>query len=241
MRMKAVFVFVAAIAFAAGPFLVPGFGGFDPNLYPDPQVNPPVQPATYAFAIWGLIYLWLLVHAAFSLFARHDALDWDPMRLPLIVALVVGASWLPVAMMSPIAATILIFIMLIAAIIAMDRAPILDPWLARAPVALFAGWLTAASFASLGLLGGGYDIVFDEVGWAYIAILGAFIVALYAHGLRKDAPFYPLGVAWALIAIASKNWASEWGVCFAALAGALVLLLLAFRAWGRHEAEPYHA
>ena len=34
--------------------LVPGFGGFDANQFPVPQVNPSVQPAGYAFSIWGL-------------------------------------------------------------------------------------------------------------------------------------------------------------------------------------------
>jgi hypothetical protein len=33
------------------------------------------------------------------------------------------------------------------------------PLVARGPLGLYAGWLTAASFVSLGLLGGGYDIV----------------------------------------------------------------------------------
>ena len=55
-RLKSILVALAALAFAASPLLVPGFGGFDPNRFPVPQENPPVQPAGYAFAIWGLIY-----------------------------------------------------------------------------------------------------------------------------------------------------------------------------------------
>jgi len=50
--MKAILVLIAALAFAITPFLSPEFGGFDPNLYPMPQDDPPVQPAGWAFSIW---------------------------------------------------------------------------------------------------------------------------------------------------------------------------------------------
>ena len=46
--------FILSIVFAASPFLVQDFAGFDPNQFPVPQDNPPVQPAGYAFAIWGI-------------------------------------------------------------------------------------------------------------------------------------------------------------------------------------------
>nr|WP_321510420.1 hypothetical protein [uncultured Celeribacter sp.] len=246
MRMMSVFVFLAALAFAAGPFVVPGFGGFDPNLYPIPQNDPPVQPATYAFAIWGLIYLWLLISAGFGLIRRAEAIDWAPMRPALAVALLIGATWLPVATISPVLATVLIFAMLIAALKAMQQAPVLDPWLARAPVALFAGWLTAASFAALGLLGAGYGVIFGQVGWAYIALIGALAVALYGAHMRPDAPLYSLGVAWALIAIMLHNLdlrassEASFGVALAAGAATLLVLANALRAWRRHELEPHH-
>lgn len=231
MRLKAFFLALVTIAFAAGPFLVPQFGGFDPGLYPYPQIDPPVQPAGYAFAIWGVIYLWLLIHAGVGLFKRSDADDWDPMRAPLFVSLLLGAGWLSVAEISPVWSQVMIFAMLATALVAMQRAPVLDPWLARAPVALYAGWLTAASFAGLGLLGAGYGIVLGEVGWAYLCLIGAFGTALYGYKLRSDAPFYPLGVAWALVAIALKNWGDHWGLVALAGLGVFVLVVMSLRAF----------
>ncbi len=65
------------------PFFTPEFGGFDPNLYPVPQEYPPAQPAGYAFAIWGLIYVWLIAHGAFGLFARAKDPVWDAGRPPV--------------------------------------------------------------------------------------------------------------------------------------------------------------
>ena len=52
--------------FAASPFLSEGFNGFAPDQFPVPQDDPPVQPAGYAFSIWGVIYLWLIVGTGFG-------------------------------------------------------------------------------------------------------------------------------------------------------------------------------
>jgi hypothetical protein len=225
MRAKAILVFVAAVAFALGPFLVPGFGGFDPTLYPNPQVDPPVQPAGYAFAIWGPIYLWLVAGAGFGLLRRHDNQDWDRHRTPLLISLVIGSGWLPVAMVSPIWATILIFLMLFSAAIALARAPVTDRWLGKAPIAFYAGWLTAASFASLGLTGAGFEIAFGEVTWAQICIVLAFATALGVHWMRRDEPIYFLSTIWALIAIAVKNGAGVPSVTWLAAGGAALLTI----------------
>jgi hypothetical protein len=144
-RMKAILIAAAALAFASAPFWTDGFGGFDPNRYPDPQIDPPVQPAGYAFAIWGPIYLWLLAHAGFGLFARDEDGPWDRTRWPLFLSLAIGASWISVAQRSPILATILIWIMLAGALMALMRTPARDRWLLAGPLGLYAGWLTAAT------------------------------------------------------------------------------------------------
>ncbi len=90
--MKAIFVVTAALAFALSPLMSDGFAGFRPDQFPVPQDDPPVQPAGYAFAIWGLIYLWLLAGGLFGLLKRADSPGWDAMRWPLVASLVVGAA-----------------------------------------------------------------------------------------------------------------------------------------------------
>lgn len=49
----AIITFLLAVTFAISPFFVTDFGGFDPDQFPVAQDRPPVQPAGYAFAIWG--------------------------------------------------------------------------------------------------------------------------------------------------------------------------------------------
>jgi hypothetical protein len=221
-RMKAILVLAAAIGFASSPFWSDGFGGFDPNRYPDPQIDPPVTPAGYAFSIWGPIYLWLLAHAGFGLVRRADDAAWDAGRWPLFLSLAIGTTWISVAQRSPLLATLLIWIMLAGALIALLRTPARDRWWLAGPLGLYAGWLTAASFVALALLGGGYDIVFGETAWAWIALLAALGTVLAIQTRVPHAPEYGLAAAWAFVAVAVKNWGASLPLVVAALLAAAV-------------------
>lgn len=220
---------VLTLAFAISPALTDPFSGFSPDQLPNPQIDPPVQPAGYAFAIWGLIYAWLTVSAIFGAFQRRDADHWHRAQLPLCGSLAIGVPWLAIANASAIWATITIFLMAAFAILALIRSDARDRWLLQAPIAIYAGWLTAASFVSLGSTAAGYNIAFDAIGWAYAGILGALVVALVVSARRSGAPEYLLTVIWALIGIIVANQSDPLGVTLLAAAGAAVLLAQAIR------------
>lgn len=226
--LMAVLVFLATLAFVASPLVVPGFGGFDPDLFPVPQMNAAVQPAGWAFSIWGLIYAWLLVSATVGLFLRAREVDWEPMRPLLTVSLAVGATWLPVAKVSPLAATILIWVMLAAALPALARAPVLDRWLARGPVALYSGWLTAASCVSLGLLLAGYGLL-ETVPAAIVALVLALVLGGAVLWQLRDIPEYGVGIVWALIGVVAKAWGQYPTVAGLAAIGAVLIAALTVR------------
>lgn len=229
-RLKAILLFTAALAFAAAPFLTPGFGGFDPAAFPVPQADPPVQPAGYAFGIWGLIYLWLLAHAAFGLFARSDNPFWDAPRWPLFGSLALGASWLAVANAEPVLATVQIWAMLILAVwAALRTSPRIEPWLSAAPVALYAGWLTAASWVAVGFLLGGYGLMGGTAA-AAVALVGATVSAVAVQLRLGHAPLYGAAVIWAFVGVAVANAGERLPVALAALVAAAVVLGATLRA-----------
>ena len=229
MTLRAALVLLLALAFAASP-LFSTFNGFDPDLYPVPQENPPVQPAGYAFAIWGLIYLWLIVHAAWGLVRRRDDPAWDRIRLPLMVSLAAGVPWLMVAERSPVAATALIWVMLLAALAALSRTTTAeDRWVLAPPVAIYAGWLTAASSVSVGLLLAGYGIT-GEVAAAWIGLALAAALAVVVQVRLGRAPEYGLAVAWAAVAVMVRNLGSDTGLALAAGFLAAIMVGLAFSA-----------
>jgi hypothetical protein len=226
-RILPLLLLLAALAFAGMPF-VTSFSGFEPDLYPVPQDDPPAQPAGYAFSIWGIIYLWLIVSTGFGLWKRADDRDWAATRPALLVSLIIGVAWLPVAEVSPVWATILIWAMLISALYALLRTPKRDLWLLRAPVGLYAGWLTAASSVSIALVGAGYDLLpLSQTAWAILAILIGLSVSLAMLMSRSPLLAYGAAVVWALIAIVVKNGTDVASVSALAAFGVVVVAGLA--------------
>jgi hypothetical protein len=152
------------------------------------------------------------------------------MRPALVLSLAVGASWLPIAKQSALAATVLIWVMLISALIALFRAPLLDRWWGRAPVGLFAGWLSAASFVAIGLCLAGWGVM-GEVQAAILCLVLAIGLAAWVQVALEGVPEYGVAVVWALIAVAVNNLGGgAFFVVVLALAGAAVMGVLAARA-----------
>lgn len=220
--LRAALTFLFTCTFIGSVWVTDPFTGFRPDQLPIPQVDPPIQPAGYAFAIWGLIYAGLFVSAAFGLAVRVTDTAWETTRFPLLLSLALGTPWLWVANQSATGATALIFTMLIFAVIALLRSPDHDRWLLRAPIALYAGWLTAASFVSLGSLAAGHGIVLDQLDWAYAGIVMALLVTLTIQN-RVKAPEYGLTVIWALVGIIMANQVENLWVSVTAAAGILLI------------------
>lgn len=232
--MKAYLVLIVAITFAIAPFWSPEFGGIPPEIYPFPQDKPPVQPAGYAFAIWGIIYLWLIVHAALGAFKYRDDIQWDFGRPALIISLLVGTFWLPVALVSPIWAMVMIWIMLIAALVSLYETKYAEPnWAANLPVALYAGWLTAASFVSIGLVLAGYGFL-SQTTAAIVALSLAFVFALINQAKLKHLT-YGLAVAWGFAGIMVANLESQ--MLIASLAGLAAFIVFVQAAFQQFKAS----
>ena len=217
-----------ALLFAVGPF-VTSFAGFNVEDFPNPSVEQTIQPPGWAFSIWGLIYTWLLVCAVAGATVRRHAAHWSAHRFPLVIALGIGAIWLPISGASPVAATVLIWIMLLSAVSALVRTPVRDRWLLRVPVALFAGWLTAASAVSLGIVGPGYSFVFSQPVWTILAVAFAIFVAACVHLSLGRLPEYGLPILWGFGAILIGSFGKD--TLVTALAALAVALILALMLW----------
>ncbi|MCE0504541.1 MULTISPECIES: hypothetical protein [unclassified Roseivivax] len=220
-------VLLAALSFALSPLVSAGFNGFEPGQFPVPQEDPPVQPAGYAFSIWGLIYLWLIAGAGFGLLRRRDEEDWAPARPWLFLSLAVGTLWIPVANLSVLAATVMIWMMLAAALLALFRAGDEDRGWQLSPIAVYAGWLTAASAVSLGLVLGGYDFL-PGTPAALVALTIGLAIALVVQYRLHRAPEYGMTVIWALVAVIVSN-AQPFNIAVAGLAVLGIVAILALR------------
>lgn len=228
--MKAILTLIAALAFGVAPLVTDGFAGFRPDQFPIPQQDAPVQPAGYAFSIWSVIYLWLLVSALVGVWRHREDAAWDAARVPLILSLAVGAVWLKVATLSVIWATVLIWVMLGSALWALVAGRGIKPgWAFAWPVGLYAGWLTAASCVALGLLGAGYGIGGGAVMWALLMVAAALSIGVIVQMQAKGVWTYGLALAWALVGIMVRNGTDTLPVTLLALAGIVAISGLALR------------
>lgn len=214
---------LATIGFVLSPAVTAPFMGYTTDQLPLAIENPPIQPAGYAFSIWGVIYLWLLVSALFGVFKRRNALEWHKARLPLFVSLALGMFWLWIAGQSAIWGTVSIWIMSITALMALRATPDTDRWWLRAPVALYAGWLSAASFVSLGVTLAGYGLLFGWVTWSLIGLCAALLWSIYNQVKTPKAPEYSIAVIWAFVGIVIGNWGADTSV--AILAGVCAAIM----------------
>jgi hypothetical protein len=223
-RLPALMLLLATVAFGLAPLVTPPFTGYDPLLFPVDIGRPAIQPAGYAFAIWSVIYLWLILHAVYGLWKRAEAPEWEPTRLPLTVAILVGVAWLWIAGQSAVWGTVTIWIMAVGALAAFLRAPTEpDRWLLSGPLAIFSGWLTAAAAVSTGVLIAGYGVL-SNVGSALAMLALVLAIALVVQGRKARMPVYGLTVVWALVGVIVVNWGDLPTVAWAAVAGAVVML-----------------
>lgn len=225
MKIRAFILLLVTLAFGAAPFITPPFTGYDPGTFPVVIERPAIQPAGYAFSIWSVIYLWLIVHAVFGLWKRDTSPAWDRVRLPLSLSIGIGAVWLGIANGYPILATVAIWVMAISALMAFlaaDRA--VDRWLLAAPTAIYAGWLSAASAVSLGVVLAGYGWLSDT--GSAVAMLGLVLaIAVSVQMRRPEMPVYGLTVIWALGGVVAVNWGANATVAVIAASGIVIMAL----------------
>lgn len=229
MTLRALLLILLTLAFAAGPLLFPAFNGYDAAGFPVQIDKPAAQPAGYAFSIWGVIYLWLIVHAIYGYFIRARSLDWDETRLPLIISIGIGILWLWIASFWPLIATALILGMWACALVAFMAADQdYDPWLLVHPLSVYAGWLSAAMLVSIGVVVTGYGL-FAENHAALGVIAAVLVLVPIVQYYQPAAPLFSVTAAWALIAIVVANYDRYPFVALAAALVALAVLAAAYQ------------
>ena len=224
MKTNALILLIATVTFVAAPFVTPPFTGYDPAQFRVFIERPSIQPAGYAFAIWSVIYLGLVAHAAFGLWKRAENPAWNAVRPYLIVAVALGTLWLWIAGQSPVWGTVTIWIMAVGANLAFLRADTsAGRWLLSAPIARLAGWLSAPSVVSSGVVAAGCGYLSDTN--AALAMLALVLVlALAVQSQKPRMPVSGLTIVWALVGIVVANMGENITVAVAAAGGGLVML-----------------
>jgi hypothetical protein len=205
-----VVVLVTAVAQIVFPFFVNPFrGGTQPVRAFEPSQ---IEPARYAFSIWGPIYLGALVYAIWQLTPAGRSNPATLRMAPLAIALYLGSSfWLSAARFGPLWATIPILAAMAACavtcLILGERTA--DGSLQQfvcllVPFALYAGWTVCATFVNLAEVAPRYG--FNRFGltvpdYAVLSIAVLTVVVAGLLWLTKGNLVLAGTVAWALVAI----------------------------------------
>lgn len=197
-----------------------------------------LRVAGYAFSIWGLIYLGLLIYAVRQVLPRTgESVLIHRMGWPSVAALL-GIGWWIVASAFDWewATVVLIFGSLFAVLIPLllnaetiralgrsDR----DRWMVVWPLAALAGWLTVASPVNLLTILTGNGSLPQGLSPTVWAMLAVVIVALTALGVtaRLRMLAFPLPIAWGLLGAFVAEQERNGPLAYVALAAAVGVLV----------------
>ena len=197
-----------------------------------------LKVAGYAVAIWGVIYLWLLVHAVRQALPQTgESLLIQRFGWPSVAALLGIGWWVVAAAFDQEAATVLLIFGSLAALLipllvnagairALPRGD-RDRWMTVWPLAMLAGWLTVAAPLNLITVATGnawLPEILSPTGWAILAIVVVAAVALgVTQRLRTLA--YGLPVAWGLLGAFVAEQARNPVLAYVALAAGVAVLV----------------
>lgn len=214
-----------------------GLGGANTRDVSDAYPTP-ITPKPYAFAIWSVIYIGIILFTIFqSLPAKRET--FRSIRVVYLASCAANALWLYVWALSLATPSLLILcqvlIMALLVTLGMINFRLQKPgtagdyWLVRAPFGIYFGWVTAATLLNLIVTIKALrpewlmpETQGDYIGALFVVIAG--VAGVVIRFLNKNY-FYPLAVAWASLTIALGH-SSQKAVMFSAV-GAVVVCLIA--------------
>lgn len=233
------FIVMASVLFAivvAYGQMAGGWGQSAAEFAADSDAN--LRVAGYAFSIWGVIYLGLLVYAVRQVLPQTGESDMiHRFGWPSVVAFVGIGLWIVASAADwEMATIVIIFASLLALLIPLlsysglirslpirDR----DRWMTLWPLALLAGWLTAAAPLNLITVLTGNGQIPTGGNGTLVAMGAVVVVTLVALAVtqRIRTMAYPLPIAWALLGAFVAEQERNPPLGFLALGAALAVVV----------------
>jgi hypothetical protein len=223
---------VAAVLFNVGINALAGTGalfGTTTGAVSD-TVETGVTPAGWAFSIWGLIFLGMLVFAGYQALPRARGPRLDAIAVPFILANLLNGFWqVPwLSRMFGAAAVVIVGILacLIWLYVRLDRLGMstVERWVLGVPTSLFLAWLSVATALNItvALVASGWE---GSGIWPPLLVLAIVAIAVTLLSRTGDVAFASV-LVWAFAAIYAANVPSPGEA--PALTAALALGVLAF-------------
>ncbi len=171
-----------------------------------------ISPAPYAFAIWGVIYLLCVVHAAVAVRKGTAVADQAALVAPLAALYLASASWSVAFTVGNSWLTFAVLAVMVAAALRALRVAMNHPlrsgarrWEARLEsftVGLYCGWVTVAVFVNLASALGDQELADPaSAGWQAVVLTCALAAVLAALWLGRGSDGVAVAAVWALAAV----------------------------------------
>lgn len=217
----------------------------------DQVSNPLITPASYAFAIWGVITTGSLIYAIYQALPKRKNADLYRRIAPYAAGLFAGFSvWLYAAERDWLWATVLIFLFmgfclwrLFPQVLGAVRAKALSRFelvFVYGTFGLYAGWTTVAIFANVAAalkFSGISDLGTFGLLWQALVLLSAAAVSVLCVLRTKGSLPYTLTLLWAFVAVVVGTLErGEVALPLTGLATLAVLALVAAYCYARRRA-----
>ncbi|MFT5359332.1 MAG: hypothetical protein ACI9KE_006575 [Polyangiales bacterium] len=214
------------------------------------QYNSSFQPASYAFSIWGLIFLLQVVHAGYQLklaFKSDDHRLFRELGPWLMLTNIANILW-TVAWLSEWTglSVVILLSMNVFLFIGMRRLR-MEVWDASMrvialewwPIVLYAGWVAVAVVANFSAWLAKEAIVPGDSSASAMLLVALATVYNVFVVVRFNMREHALVAIWAFVAIAVRQWELAPAVAYTALAGvALLWVLISAHAYRNRKTLP---
>ncbi|MFK8038398.1 MAG: tryptophan-rich sensory protein [Crocinitomicaceae bacterium] len=196
-------------------------------------------PAGYAFAIWGLIFLGLIVNGIYQLkvaFGDDEEKKNNVLTGPwLIIANIANAAWIWFWLHEETGTSVILMVIILLALIKVTLILRLENYHASKqiiafgwwPNTIYLGWISVALIANTAayLSKIGWADTVDEVMYTIIMIVTAMAVNLFMLYTRNMREFCLVGI-WSLFAVAMANKDGEQSIYIVAVVCASILCII---------------
>lgn len=212
-------------------------------------------PAGYAFAIWGLIFLALIVYSVFHInrafFSDGESDFIDKTGPYFVIANIANAAWVIVWLYEYTFISIILMFVILGSLLMIIKRTNMERWDASFkiiafvwwPICLYSGWITVAAIANVAayLSKIGWDgWILNKVQWTLVMITIAVIINILMVYKRNMREFAAVGI-WALIAIYVRQEGNYDIIAYSALIGAAVILLyVAYHGFVNRKSNPMY-
>ena len=196
-------------------------------------------PASYAFAIWGIIFLALLAYGIFQIrrafFSKKESEYIEQTGYWLLLANILNCCWVFTFVYDYTGLSVFIMFGILISLIKIILNTNMERWDAPFstiafiwwPIGLYSGWISVATIANISAYLSKLDWnggILSEQTWTIGMIIVAIILNLLIIWKRNMREFALVGI-WALLAIYIRHEGSYNSIGYTALIGSIILLI----------------